>query len=46
MIAVVDPLGLHAFAQQILTAIQGMAPVAAVGLVLILVAYGLLRARG
>jgi hypothetical protein len=38
-----DPLGLSQFTNHILDSIAAMAPVAAVGLALILLAYGLLR---
>jgi hypothetical protein len=38
-----DPLGLSAFTTHIFSSIAAMAPVAAVGLALILLAYGLLR---
>jgi hypothetical protein len=39
-----DPLGLSAFSDHILSSITAMAPVAAIGLVIILGLYGLLRA--
>lgn len=39
-----DPLGLSAFATHIFDSIAAMAPVAAIGLALILVAYGVMRA--
>lgn len=39
-----DPLGLHAFTDQILGSITGMAPVAVVGLFVILAVYGVLYA--
>lgn len=41
-----DPLALHDFTTRILGAITGMAPVAAAALIVILVLYGALRARG
>jgi hypothetical protein len=40
-----DPLGLAGFTDHILTSITAMAPVAAVGLALILVLYGALVRR-
>ncbi len=38
-----DPLGLQAFTDQILGSITSLAPVALIGLVVILSVYGLLR---